>query len=108
MDKQKSTFTAKEHIDIILNKTKKQCNMLHVTKKNKNIICIKKREDRVQCQCLLFASDLPQVVENVDDVSYSSRRFFDLGGQVDTSHGNNLERRWMKQKKEKKWEERVQ
>lgn len=35
MDKQKSTFTAKEHIDIILNKTKKQCNMLHVTKKKK-------------------------------------------------------------------------
>lgn len=40
---------------------------------------------------LLFHSDLPQMVENIDDVPYSPRRFFNLGGQVDASHRHNLE-----------------
>lgn len=40
---------------------------------------------------LLFHSDLPQMVENIDDVPYSARRFFNLGGQIDASHGHNLE-----------------
>lgn len=41
---------------------------------------------------LLFASELSEVVENIDDISYSTRCFFDLGGQVYTCHGNNLEK----------------
>lgn len=39
---------------------------------------------------LLLHSDLPQVVENVDDVPYSARRFFNLGSQVDARHRHNL------------------
>ncbi len=82
--------------------------MQHVTWNKTLFIISKKREDWIQCRCLLFASDLSQVMENIDDVSYSSRRFFDLGGQVDASHRNNLQRRLLKQKKKKKLEGRVQ
>lgn len=30
------------------------------------------------------------MVENIDDVSYSTRRFLNLGGQVYARHGDNL------------------
>lgn len=58
-----------------------QCIMCHVT--NPLI------SDNKHCY-LLFASELPQVMKNVDDVSYSSGCFFNLRGQVDASHSNNL------------------
>lgn len=42
--------------------------------------------------CLPFFSHLPQMVKDVDHVPDSTRGFFDLGGQVDAGHGNDLGR----------------
>lgn len=85
MDKQKGTFTGNIHI--ILIKTEKQMQKI------KTEFHISLKRNWSWCWYLLFASDLSQMVENIYDISYSPRRFFDLGGQVDARHGNNLERR---------------
>lgn len=82
MDEQKGTFTGNRYTLI---KTEKKC-------KNKKFH-ISLMRNWSWCWYLLFASDLSQMVENIYDISYSPRRFFDLGGQVDARHGNNLERR---------------
>lgn len=55
----------------------------------KTFCMLKKHIDR---HCLPFASDLFQVVENIDDISDTSWRFFNLGSQVNTSHSNNLDK----------------
>lgn len=41
---------------------------------------------------LPFSSDLPQMMKDVDHVPYSTWGFFDLRGQIDTGHGNDLNR----------------
>lgn len=67
--------------------------MQHVPYNKNYHLLFPKRENWIQMRYLLFASDLSQMVKHIDDVSYSSRGFLNLGGQVDASHGNNLERR---------------
>lgn len=66
--------------------TKSKQTQLHILKYS---FTFKRKTD--QCWYLLFASNLSKMVENIDDISYSSGCFFNLGGQVDTCHGNNLE-----------------
>lgn len=60
----------------------------HYAKRQQKI----KRTSDIRPRYSLFSSQLSEVVENIDDISYSARCFFDLGGQVYTRHGDDLER----------------